>query len=88
MGRAWGSQLQIPFGPQHRPDGKEEAADLLVGVGWGASVSKLQEKPAQLLTAKKNLPDKTQQAFPLGLSLCWMLRLETMLLLTEEFLMC
>lgn len=53
MGRAWGPQLQIPFGPQHRPDGKEEAADLLVGVGWGASVSKLQEKPAQLLTAKK-----------------------------------
>ena len=55
MGRAWGPQLQIPFGPQHhQPAGKEEAADLLLGVGWGASVSKCGRNQLNFSQQKKS----------------------------------
>lgn len=65
MGRAWGSQLQIPFGLERRPARTEAAADLIVWWCWwwsvwgqGASVSKLQGKPDQLI-AKTNKRNKT-----------------------------
>ena len=89
--KGWGPELQVPQAQGIALPDRKELPIWLLGVVVGCTCV-----PGDTVCRRKQIhfsqqnatSHRTQQAFPLSLALCWRLRLEMILLLTEESLTC